>query len=146
MTKHSSQIQQLLNSPIRQEHEYTDCIHSREVILPTKCIQSKTVWDVNSFKYDQQLHLIVRYCCGKWSLMKTQTRILDNRKELHRKGEKSRTVRITPILICGICCMPHLTGKCGTRAFFLWVRAQGHSPHAPGISQKCLRPRRHSPY
>ena len=41
----------------------------------------------------------------KGSLMKTQTRILDNRLyytrkiELHRKGKKSRTVRITPILI-----------------------------------------------
>ena len=38
--------------------------------------------------------------------MKTQTQILDNRLyhtrkiELHRKGKKSRTVRITPILIC----------------------------------------------
>ena len=38
--------------------------------------------------------------------MKTQTWILDNilyytRKiELHRKGKKSRTVRITPIVIC----------------------------------------------
>ena len=55
--------------------------------------------------------------------MKTQTRILDNRLyytrkiELHRKGKKSRTVRITPILICSICCTPHLTGKCGTRPF-----------------------------
>ena len=42
----------------------------------------------------------------KGSLMKTQTRILDNRLyytrkiELHRKGKKSRTVRIKPILIC----------------------------------------------
>ena len=42
----------------------------------------------------------------KGSLMKTQTRILDNRLyytrkiELHRKGKKSRTVRITPIFIC----------------------------------------------
>ena len=42
----------------------------------------------------------------KGSLMKTQTWILDNRLyytrkiELHRKGVKSRTVRITPILIC----------------------------------------------
>ena len=42
----------------------------------------------------------------KESLMKTQTRILDNRLyytrkiELHRKGKKSCTVRITPILIC----------------------------------------------
>ena len=42
----------------------------------------------------------------KGSQMKTQTQILDNglyytRKiELHRKGKKSRTVRITPILIC----------------------------------------------
>ena len=38
--------------------------------------------------------------------MKTQTRISDNRLyytrkiELHRKGKKSRTVRITPIVIC----------------------------------------------
>ena len=42
----------------------------------------------------------------KGSLMKTQTRIFDNRLyytrkiELRRKGKKSRTVRITPILIC----------------------------------------------
>ena len=39
----------------------------------------------------------------KGSLMKTQTRILDyitQERELHRKGKKSRTVRITPILIC----------------------------------------------
>ena len=42
----------------------------------------------------------------KGSLIKTQTRILDNRLyytrkiELHRKGKKSRTVRITPVLIC----------------------------------------------
>ena len=42
----------------------------------------------------------------KGSLMKTQTRILDNRLyytrkiELHRKGKKSHTVRITPVLIC----------------------------------------------
>ena len=59
----------------------------------------------------------------KGSRMKTQTRIYDNRLyyarkiELHRKCKKSRTVRITPILICGICCTPHLTGKCGTRLF-----------------------------
>ena len=39
-------------------------------------------------------------------LIKTQTQILDNRLyytrkiELHRKDKKSRTVRITPILIC----------------------------------------------
>ena len=42
----------------------------------------------------------------KGSQMKIQTRILDNRLyytrkvELHRKGKKSRTVQITPILIC----------------------------------------------
>ena len=40
--------------------------------------------------------------------MKIQTRILDNRLyytrkiELHRKGKKSRTLRITPILICSL--------------------------------------------
>ena len=31
------------------------------------------------------------------------------------------------------------------KAFFRWIRAQGRSPHAPGIYQKCLLPRRHSP-
>ena len=42
---------------------------------------------------------------GKGPLMKTQTRILDNRLyytrkiELHRKSKKSRTVRITPRVI-----------------------------------------------
>ena len=42
----------------------------------------------------------------KGSLMKTQTQILDNRLyytrkiELHRKGKKSHTVCITPIVIC----------------------------------------------
>ena len=46
----------------------------------------------------------------------------------------------------GICYSPHLTSKCGTRPFFRWDRAQGRSPHAPGLSQKCPRPRRHSPF
>ena len=31
------------------------------------------------------------------------------------------------------------------KAFFGWDRAQGCSPHAPGVCQKCPRPRRHSP-
>ena len=52
---------------------------------------------------------------------------------------------IRPRLICGIWCTPHLTGMYGTRPFFGWDRAQGRSPHAPGVCQKCLRPRRHSP-
>ena len=47
---------------------------------------------------------------------------------------------------CGICSTSHRTWKCGTRPFLWWVRAQGRSPHAPGISQKCLRPRRYFPY
>ena len=46
----------------------------------------------------------------------------------------------------GICCVPHPMGKCGTRPFFWWDRALGCSLHAPGISQKCLRPHQHSPY
>ena len=60
----------------------------------------------------------------KGSLIKSQTRILDNRLyytrkiELHRKSKKSRTVHITPILISSICCSPHPTGKCGTRPFY----------------------------
>ena len=49
-------------------------------------------------------------------------------------------------LICGIWCTPHLTGMYGTRPFFGWDRAQGRSPRAPGVCQKCLRPRRHSPF
>ena len=78
----------------------------------------------------------------KGSLMKTQTRILDNRLyytrkiELHRK-DKSRTVRITPILICGIW-WP--AGMCGTRPFLWRVRVQGRSPHTPGISKNALGP------
>ena len=35
-------------------------------------------------------------------------------------------------------------GQLWHKAFFRWVRAQNRSPHAPGISKKCLRPRRHS--
>ena len=96
-------------------------------------------------------------CCLKllWprkgSLMKTQTRILDNKLyytrkiELHRKGKKSRTLRITPILIYGICCLPHLTGKFGKRPFLGGFDA-GPEPTRTRHSQKCLRPHQHSPY
>ena len=38
---------------------------------------------------------------------------------------------------------PH--GHVWHKAFFGWDRAQGRSPHAPGVCQKCPRPRRHSP-
>ena len=75
--------------------------------------------------------------------MKTQTWILDNRLyytrkiELHRKGKKSRTVRITPILIHGICCSPPPNWQVWHKAFFWSVRAL--------FFQKYLRPRRHSP-
>ena len=48
-------------------------------------------------------------------------------------------------VICGIWCTPHLTGMYGTRPFFGWDRAQGRSPHAPGVCQKYPRPLRHSP-
>ena len=37
-------------------------------------------------------------------------------------------------------------GQVWHKALFRWVRAQGRSSHAPGISKKYLRPRRHSPY
>ena len=40
----------------------------------------------------------------------------------------------------GICCAPHLTGKYGTRPFLCWVRTQGRSPHAPGISKNAYGP------
>ena len=59
-------------------------------------------WEVLFFvRVPRRQYVVAR----KGSLMKTQTRILDNRLyytgkiELHRKGKKSPTVRITPILI-----------------------------------------------
>ena len=58
------------------------------------------------------------------------------------------TLAFTPrrfLLYSGICWPPHQMGKCGTRPFLWWVRAQGRSPHVPGTSQKCLRPRRIPP-
>ena len=51
------------------------------------------------------------------SLMKTQTRILDNRLYytrkivLYRKVKKSRTVRITPIVICFVVAKSLLTNN-----------------------------------
>ena len=115
------------------------------------------IWLCNNSWLYQLLHDLVWLDskCFLWprkgSLMKTRTRILDNRLyytrkiDLHRKCKKSRSVRIAPILICGIWCTPHLTGMYGTRPFFGWDRAQGRSPHAPGVCQKCPRPCRHSP-
>ena len=40
----------------------------------------------------------------------------------------------------GICWPPHLTGKYGTRPFFRWDRAQGRSPHAPGVPKNAYGP------
>ena len=40
----------------------------------------------------------------------------------------------------GICYSPHLTSKCGTRPFFRWDRAQGRSPHAPGVPKNAYGP------
>ena len=91
-------------------------------------------------------------CPRKGSLMKTQTQILDNRLyftrkiELHRKCKKSHTVQITTILISGICCSPHLTGKSGTRPIFQVGPGAGPEPTRARLSQKCLGPRRHSTY
>ena len=70
------------------------------VELHTYCSMAKQF--VEEVKMEKRFMLWPR----KGSLMKTQTRILDSRLyytrkiELHRKGKKSRTVRITPILIC----------------------------------------------
>ena len=67
---------------------YSTFPSSKVWALPSDCLMSYPLWS------------------QKGSLMKTQTRILDNRLyytrkiELHRKGKKSRTVRITLILIC----------------------------------------------
>ena len=35
----------------------------------------------------------------------------------------------------GICSPSYQPDECGTRPFLRWVRAQGRSPHAPGISK-----------
>ena len=73
----------------------------------------------------------------KGSLMKTQTRILDNRLyytreiELHTIGKKSRTIRITSILICGIGCPPHPTGMYGTKLFFFGESSISTHPTFP---------------
>ena len=78
--------------------------------------------------------------------MKTQIRILDNRLyysrkiELHRKGKKFRTVRITTILICGICCSPHITGKCGTRPFLGGSRRRAGAHTRPALPKMPTAP------
>ena len=82
----------------------------------------------------------------KGSLMKTQTRILDNRLyysrkiELHRKGKKSRTIRITPILICGIWWPPHPTSMCGTRPFFGESRRRAVAHTHPAFQKMLTAP------
>ena len=74
----------------------------------------KMVFQTNYSSIDNtliQIHTCMYACLyvlwpGKGSLMKTQTRILDNRLyytrkiELHRKGKKASTDRVTLILIC----------------------------------------------
>ena len=40
----------------------------------------------------------------------------------------------------GICPPSHQSDECGTRPFLRWVRAQGRSPHAPGISKNASDP------
>ena len=61
---------------------------------------------------------------------KMQKQILDNRLyytrkiELHRKGKESRSVWITPILICGNWSPPNPTGMCGTRPFLVGAGAR----------------------
>ena len=40
----------------------------------------------------------------------------------------------------GICPPSHLTDEYGTRPFLKWDRAQGRSPHAPGISKNASDP------
>ena len=66
-------------------------------------------------------------------------RILPFLKKSDRRITKNYRC-ITYCYNCGICCSPHLTGKCGTRPFLRWVRPQGRSPHAPGISKKANGP------
>ena len=43
-------------------------------------------------------------------------------------------------LICGIWWPPHPTGMWHKDFFLWWVRAQGRSPHAPGISKNAYGP------
>ena len=47
---------------------------------------------------------------------------------------------------CGICYSPDLTSKCGTRPFFGGTGRKAVAHTRPGVSQKSLRPHRHSPY
>ena len=52
-----------------------------------------------------------------------------------------RYLMTAPVLgYCGIYCTPHLTGKCGTRHFFRFVRAQGRCPHALDIPKNTYGP------
>ena len=39
------------------------------------------------------------------------------------------------MLVDGICPPSHQPDECDTMPFLRWVRAQGRSPHAPGISK-----------
>ena len=61
------------------------------------------------------------------------TNFNSEKKQLNSQGDNHDFFNETSDGVCGICCSPHLTGKCGTRHFFRWVRAQGRSPHTPGI-------------
>ena len=78
------------------------CLCCCDVSSPVVQLTPFACWRVPFFV---RLPLCQYVMAQKESLMKTQTRILDNRLhytrkiELHRKGKKSRTVRITSILI-----------------------------------------------
>ena len=67
-----------------------------------------------------------------------QTRILDNRLyytrkiELHRKGKKSRTVRITPILIC-LLAAKSLSTNNGEKSPLRWDGQGSHNTPPPSL-------------
>ena len=97
-------------------------------------------------------------CVCVWAINSYRTNYQDDCfSVLHRARDKVQLNILEAIYIAidrpslcrqrssGICSTPHRTWKCGTRPFW-WVRRQGCSPHVPDFSQKCLRPRRHSPY
>ena len=55
-------------------------------------------------------------------------------------------LKFSGVFLSDICCLPHLTGKYGTRPFYSGSGCRAVAPHASGSFQKCPRPRRHSPY
>ncbi len=89
---------------------------------------------------------VIRSSCPPSRLIQTLPVYLciSSPKSIHHQNDLDR-VQILPGHLGYLLTAPPY-GQVWHKAFFWWVRTQGRSPHAPGISQKCLRPRWHSPY